>query len=487
MHVDQHLHIENKQYDSAMKGRNASASKKSDDASMLIENPVQKIDTSIKIQERVISVKPLLGKEKNEVNENKVMEQSIDKNAEESLENVSIDSDENNNSMTISPISATNTAKMAQDGVSTDDLILGDEDRINMEYINNENNDVPDFMHVTMSKRKKKSVRPNSAPTHRRTHNLKPKSDTFQKKANRVAQQRIAALEGVGGGPAVKSAGYGKVSQRAKTNALLARRRDDLKKKLEKSNKKARKQRDQIASQLYEMRAAMAKQLERSNREYRRNQPTKRRHQHGMMSNTYHEHNGTKFTSDNHYNTLASSHDISIRKKRPQSAPSKRRGASGRDKKKDVGKPSLSSTNGGMIVIDSKRRQPRSSSGQSRRSGARASNLSDVDMDRHVISAAFVKFCKIGDLNAVENILNQGAQVDTRLVEPPRRTLLQEAARTGRTRLAKLLLNYGASVSKKDDDGCNALYWAYANQHDEIVELLLDAQAQAMGIPDDDY
>ena len=83
--------------------------------------------------------------------------------------------------MTISPISATNTAKMAQDGVSTDDLILGDEDRINMEYINNENNDVPDFMHVTMSKRKKKSVRPNSAPTHRRTHNLKPKSDTFQK------------------------------------------------------------------------------------------------------------------------------------------------------------------------------------------------------------------------------------------------------------------------------------------------------------------
>ena len=173
-----------------------------------------------------------------------------------------------------------------------------------------------------------------------------------------MAQQRIAALEGVGGGPAVKSAGYGKVSQRAKTNALLARRRDDLKKKLEKSNKKARKQRNQIASQLYEMRAAMAKQLERSNREYRRKQPTKRRHQHGMMSNTYHEHDGTKFASDNHYNTLASSHDISIRKKRPQSAPSKRRSASGRDKKKDVGKPSLSSTNGGMIVIDSRRRQP---------------------------------------------------------------------------------------------------------------------------------
>ena len=46
-----------------MKGRNASASK-SDDASMLIENPVQKIDNSIKIQERVISVNHYLAKKK---------------------------------------------------------------------------------------------------------------------------------------------------------------------------------------------------------------------------------------------------------------------------------------------------------------------------------------------------------------------------------------------------------------------------------------
>ena len=139
-----------------MKDRNASTSKKSEDASMLIENSVQKVETSIRIQERVISVKPLPDKEENEVNENEIIEQSINKNAEESLENVSIDNDKNNNSMTISPISATNTEKMARDRVSTDDLILGDEDRINMEYINNENNDVPDFMHVTMSKRKRK-------------------------------------------------------------------------------------------------------------------------------------------------------------------------------------------------------------------------------------------------------------------------------------------------------------------------------------------
>ena len=103
-----------------------------------------------------------------------------------------------------------------------------------------------------------------------------------------------------------------------------------------------------------------------------------------------------------------------------------------------------------------------------------------------MMRSAFVKYCKIGDLNAVENILKEGVNVDTRLVEPPRRTLLQEAARTGRTRLTDLLLRYGANVLKKDDDGCNALYWAYANQHDQVVELLLNAQANLMGPLEDE-
>ena len=69
---------------------------------------------------------------------------------------------------------------------STDKLILGDEsvaddDRIEMEYIKNQNNDVPDFMQVTMSRRNnKKKIRPTSAPVNRRSKvNLKPKSDIF--------------------------------------------------------------------------------------------------------------------------------------------------------------------------------------------------------------------------------------------------------------------------------------------------------------------
>ena len=64
----------------------------------------------------MISVKPLPDKEENEVNENEVMEQSIDKNAEESWKMSALDNDENNNSVTISPISATNTEKMAEMG-----------------------------------------------------------------------------------------------------------------------------------------------------------------------------------------------------------------------------------------------------------------------------------------------------------------------------------------------------------------------------------
>ena len=95
-----------------------------------------------------------------------------------------------------------------------------------------------------------------------------------------------------------------------------------------------------------------------------------------------------------------------------------------------------------------------------------------------MMRSAFVKYCEIGDLNAVENILKEGVNVDTRLVEPPRRTLLQEAARTGRT-FNRFIVALWSKCIEKDDDGCNALYWAYANQHDQVVELL-NAQANLM-------
>ena len=157
--------------------------------------------------------------------------------------------------------------------------------------IKNNNNDISDFMQVTMSRRNdKKKLRPSSAPAKRRSNtNLKPKSESFQKKANQVAQQRIAALEGINN----KRVGSRKVPQRAKTNALLARRRDNLKKQLAKSNKKARKQRDEVAMQLDEMRAAMAKQLEQSNkrerkRQGRQSQQQQQQQQQAGLSNTYH-------------------------------------------------------------------------------------------------------------------------------------------------------------------------------------------------------
>merc|ERR1712167_5728 len=90
------------------------------------------------------------------------------------------------------------------------------------------------------------------------------------------------------------------------TNAILSRRRNDLKKQLAKSNQKAQKQRDEVALQLDEMRAAMAKQLERSNkREKALASRQQGRHKVGLAS-TYHGGGNTKYSRN--YSTLASSH-----------------------------------------------------------------------------------------------------------------------------------------------------------------------------------
>ena len=477
--------------------------KRNQDASALIAS-------SVTIKESVIGLKPL------PQTVSSPSEEQYSVFAEKHGENDVDNSDMNTSIPKISPISVKDDDEDINNSndddniilnnntnqTSTDKLILGndsdeeeeDDERIEMEYIKNNNNDVPDFMQVTMSRRNdKKKLRPSSAPAKRRSNtNLKPKSESFQKKANQVARQRIAALEGINN----KRVSSRKVPQRAKTNALLARRRNNLKKQLAKSNKKARKQRDEVAMQLDEMRAAMAKQLEQSNkrerkRQGRQSQQQQQQQQQAGLSNTYHGGGNTKYSRNYSARTLASSHSNLRRKNRPKSAPSKRRRSS-QQKRVEVGKPSLSSTNGGMIVIDNKRRRPKSSHSRLRSRDTHDNNINntydniDDDKNQPMMRSAFVKYCKIGDLNAVENILKEGVNVDTRLVEPPRRTLLQEAARTGRTRLTDLLLRYGANVLKKDDDGCNALYWAYANQHDQVVELLLNAQANLMGPLEDE-
>ncbi|KAI4096813.1 MAG: hypothetical protein LQ339_006897 [Xanthoria mediterranea] len=57
-----------------------------------------------------------------------------------------------------------------------------------------------------------------------------------------------------------------------------------------------------------------------------------------------------------------------------------------------------------------------------------------------------------------------------------KRTLLIDAAEQGHA-VVRVLLDYGASVSKSDDQGRTALSWAAAVGHKEIVEMLLGANA----------
>ena len=84
-----------------------------------------------------------------------------------------------------------------------------------------------------------------------------------------------------------------------------------------------------------------------------------------------------------------------------------------------------------------------------------------------------------GDLDAVRTLLQAGVDPDVRLVEEPRRTLLQEAGRTGRAALAELLVSHGASIAAKDSDGLNVLYHC-CEGHGALAERLVAMSARAL-------
>ncbi|KAL8646402.1 MAG: hypothetical protein Q9226_006871 [Calogaya cf. arnoldii] len=60
---------------------------------------------------------------------------------------------------------------------------------------------------------------------------------------------------------------------------------------------------------------------------------------------------------------------------------------------------------------------------------------------------------------------------------PKKRTDLIDAAEKGHTSVVQMLLGFGASVTKSDDEGRTALSCAAARGHKEIVQLLLSANA----------
>ena len=313
----------------------------------------------------------------------------------------------------------------------------------------------PPVMEVTMKKRK--HVRPTDNPLHavERGIVMRPKSTAFRRKAKQRARKRLNALE----------------NESAGRNKVMEERQEMLKRELRKCDRRAERQSASVENQLDEMRKALYNQLkQQKNKKGARVYPSYKPVNPGKTKRP---------KSARNVKQRGPQPKKSASSKRPKSAPSRR--------KRAPKAPSLSSTTGGMVVVSSRRKlAPRNNvdhaptrvKGIIDEEGLRELS-NDARVAEPMLKSALIKYGLNGDMRAVQTLLQDGVDADTNMSEAPHRTLLQEAARTGRVNLVALLLSYGASVIKKDDDGCNALYWAYANGHDRVVDILLEAQAVA--------
>lgn len=81
------------------------------------------------------------------------------------------------------------------------------------------------------------------------------------------------------------------------------------------------------------------------------------------------------------------------------------------------------------------------------------------------------------DIVLVSRMLNSGADVN--ILDEDGRTALMEAVIDNNVEIAKLLIQHGADVNKQDDLGeTSALHFAAQNNSSELVEILLENQAE---------
>lgn len=79
-----------------------------------------------------------------------------------------------------------------------------------------------------------------------------------------------------------------------------------------------------------------------------------------------------------------------------------------------------------------------------------------------------------GDVHKIHHFLRGGLSPDTRLEGKP---LLVHVAQLGNVPVAKLLVNYGATVDALGSDGYSALSWAARTGHTALAKLLADKGA----------
>ena len=90
---------------------------------------------------------------------------------------------------------------------------------------------------------------------------------------------------------------------------------------------------------------------------------------------------------------------------------------------------------------------------------------------------------EVGDLNAILRDLDAGRSIESRYMDG--RTLLAIACTHGRVEVAKTLLDRGASINAGSTDGnWSPLHYAAGMGHADVVELLLDRDANIEAITD---
>jgi len=91
------------------------------------------------------------------------------------------------------------------------------------------------------------------------------------------------------------------------------------------------------------------------------------------------------------------------------------------------------------------------------------------DIDKELLNA-----CWLGDFKKVKQLLEKGADVNAR--DEDGWTALIKASYNGYEGIAELLIEYGADVNAQNKYGDTALIYACWNGHKEVAELLLEKE-----------
>eukprot|EP00759_Apiculatamorpha_spiralis_P000421 PhF_6_TR10086/c0_g1_i1/m.15705 len=95
------------------------------------------------------------------------------------------------------------------------------------------------------------------------------------------------------------------------------------------------------------------------------------------------------------------------------------------------------------------------------------------------MSDELLKYINLGDTHArdVSIVLQENPSLANTCNEQ-QRTPLMEASRQGFSRIAEVLISYGANVNAADCIGSTALWEAATQRHEEVVRVLLEGGAQ---------